>query len=112
MCFKSFFIESAKFLFFLIIFFESQRKFEKTLDERDLKMKEEQQIKDERRHQEKIESEALYFIQKYNANDEIQLLALCVIASKFNSAFPYRRQIYKDFCCLNTEVQKSILKKI
>ena len=106
-----------------IVFFKSQRKFEKNMDERDLKMQEEQCKIDEKRYQEQIakedklqkehnEAEALKFIQKYNKTDEIQLLALCVIASKYDATFPYRRQIYKDFCCLNHDIQKEILNKM
>jgi len=84
-----------------IIIFKSQRKLENSLNERD-----------EKRYNSQIEADANKFIQKYNVNDEIQLLALCVIAKKYDSTFPYRRQIYKDFCCLNDEVQREVLRKM
>ena len=84
-----------------IIIFKSQRKLENSLNERD-----------EKRYNSQVEADANKFIQKYNVNDEIQLLALCVIAKKYDSTFPYRRQIYKDFCCLNDDVQIEVLKKM
>ena len=84
-----------------IIIFKSQRKLENSLNERD-----------EKRYNSKVEADAIKFIQKYSANNEIQLLALCVIAKKFDSTFPYRRQIYKDFCCLNDDIQKEVLRKM
>lgn len=84
-----------------IIIFKSQRKLENSLNERD-----------EKRYNSQVEADAIKFIQKYNANNEIQLLALCVIAKKYDSTFPYRRQIYKDFCCLNDDVQIEVLRKM
>jgi len=84
-----------------IIIFKSQRKLENSINERD-----------EKRYNSQVEADANKFIQKYNVNDEIQLLALCVIAKKYDSTFPYRRQIYKDFCCLNDEVQREVLRKM
>jgi len=84
-----------------IIIFKSQRKLENNLNERD-----------EKRYDSQIEADAIKFIQKYNVDDEIQLLALCVIAQKYDSTFPYRRQIYKDFCCLTNDVQREVLKKM
>lgn len=84
-----------------IIIFKSQRKLENSINERD-----------EKRYHSQVEADANKFIQKYNVNDEIQLLALCVIAKKYDSTFPYRRQIYKDFCCLNDEVQREVLRKM
>lgn len=84
-----------------IIIFKSQRKLENSINERD-----------EKRYHSQVEADANKFIQKYNANDEIQLLALCVIAKKYDSTVPYRRQIYKDFCCLNDEVKREVLRKM
>lgn len=76
---------------------------------RQVKLEERINLKDEEKYKLQIQSEARAFIQKYNEDDEIQLLGLCVIADKYDSAFPYRRQIYKDYCCLNEDVKKELV---
>ena len=76
---------------------------------RQVKLEERINLKDEEKYKLQIQSEARAFIQKYNEDDEIQLLGLCVIADKYDSAFPYRRLIYKDYCCLNEDVKKELV---
>lgn len=73
-----------------------------------------QDERDEKRRNEQIYSEATQFIQKYNKNgheSELYLLPLCVAAYKYNPVYPYRREIYRDFCVLTEEVQNKILKQ-
>lgn len=71
-----------------------------------------QDERDEKRRKEEIFSKATHFIQKYNRNNhesDILLLPYCVSAYKYNPIFPYRRDIYRDFCSLTEEVQKEVL---
>ncbi len=73
-----------------------------------------QDIRDEKRRTEQIYAESTRFIQKYskdNHESEIYLLPLCVAAYKYNSVYPYRREIYREFCALTEEVQNEILKR-
>lgn len=73
-----------------------------------------QDARDERRRSEQIYSEATRFIQKYSQNtheSEIYLLPLCVVAYKYNPVYPYRREIYREFCTLTEEVQNEIIKR-
>lgn len=73
-----------------------------------------QDIRDEKRRTEQIYAESTRFIQKYskdNHESEIYLLPLCVAAYKYNPVYPYRREIYRDFCTLTEEVQNEILKR-
>lgn len=75
--------------------------FEKRQDERD-----------EKRHNNEIYAETTRFIQKYNVGGyeaEIYLLPLCIAAYQYNPTYPYRREIYREFCGLPEDVQKSIL---
>lgn len=75
--------------------------FEKRQDERD-----------EKRHNDEIYAETTRFIQKYSVGGneaEIRLLPLCIAAYEYNSVYPYRREIYREFCGLPEDVQKSIL---
>ena len=61
-----------------------------------------------------IYAESTRFIQKYSKNSyesEIYLLPLCVAAYKYNPVYPYRREIYREFCTLTEEVQNKILKR-
>ena len=77
--------------------------FEKRQDERD-----------EKRRNDEIYAEATHFIQKYNKNDhnaEIYLLPLCVAAYKYNPAYPYHREIYREFCSLTEDAQSMILER-
>ncbi len=79
------------------------------------KSEEERNLKEDRVRIENIESEVTRFLQKYNSSgsdedcSELCLLPLCVMASKYNEIFPYRRKIYRDFCALTPDVQKAIL---
>lgn len=79
------------------------------------KSEEERNLKENRVRIENIESEVTRFLQKYNSSgsdkdcSELCLLPLCVMASKYNEIFPYRRKIYRDFCALTPDVQKAIL---
>ena len=71
-----------------------------------------QDIRDEKRRTEQIYAESTQFIQKYskdNHESEIYLLPLCVSAYKYNPVYPYRREIYREFCTLTEEVQNAIL---
>lgn len=73
-----------------------------------------QDARDEKRRSEQIYSEATRFIQKYSQNthkSEIYLLPLCVVAYKYNPVYPYRREIYREFCTLTEEVQNEIIKR-
>ena len=73
-----------------------------------------QDARDEKRRSEQIYSEATRFIQKYSQNtheSEIYLLPLCVAAYKYNPVYPYRREIYREFCTLTEEVQNEIIKR-
>lgn len=75
--------------------------FEKRQDERE-----------EKRHNDEIYAEATRFIQKYNVGGyeaEIYLLPLCIAAYQYNPVYPYRREIYREFCGLPEDVQKSVL---
>lgn len=71
--------------------------------------------RDEKRRDEVIYAEATQFIIKYSSfayEKEIYLLPLCVIAYKYNPIYPYKRNIYRDFCTLTEEVQNCILKRM
>ena len=73
-----------------------------------------QEIRDENRRIGQIYAESTRFIQKYskdNHESEIYLLPLCVAAYKYNPVYPYRREIYREFCTLTEEVQNEILKR-
>lgn len=78
-------------------------------------VEEERNLKEDRVRIDNIESEVTRFLQKYNSSDfdeecsELYLLPLCVMASKYNEIFPYRRKMYRDFCALTPDVQKAIL---
>ena len=83
--------------------------------EQQQKDEKERDLKEERIRNANIESEVTKFLQKYNSSgfdedcSELCLLSLCVMASKYNEIFPYRRKIYRDFCALAPDVQKAIL---
>lgn len=73
-----------------------------------------QDKRDEKRRNDEIYAEATRFIQKYNQNGhnaEIYLLPLCVAAYKYNPTYPYRREIYREFCSLTEDVQNMILER-
>ena len=70
--------------------------------------------RDERRHSDMIYSDATKFILKYspsNYNSEIYLLPLWIMAYKYNPIYPYRREIYREFCSLTEEIQNCILER-
>lgn len=74
-----------------------------------------QDIRDEQRRNEQIYADATKFIQKYNKNghkSEIYLIPLCVAAYKYDSIYPYQREIYREFCSLTEDVQNEILKRL
>lgn len=74
-----------------------------------------QDNRDEQRKNEQIYADATKFIQKYNRNgyeSEIYLIPLCVVAYKYNPIYPYRREIYREFCSLTEDVQNEILKHL
>lgn len=74
-----------------------------------------QDNRDEQRKNEQIYADATKFIQKYNRNgyeSEIFLIPLCVVAYKYNPIYPYRREIYREFCSLTEDVQNEILKHL
>lgn len=73
-----------------------------------------QDSRDEKRRQDEIYAEATRFIQKYsksNHESDILLLPYCVMAYRYNSIYPYRREIYREFCSLTEDVQNEILKR-
>lgn len=71
-----------------------------------------QDTRDESRRKELVYAEATRFIQKYsndNHKSEILLLPFCVSAYKYNNTYPYRREIYREFCSLTEDIQNEIL---
>lgn len=74
-----------------------------------------QDVRGERRRREQMYADATKFIQKYNRNayeSDIYLIPLCVAAYKYNPIYPYRREIYREFCSLTEDVQNEILKRL
>lgn len=70
--------------------------------------------RDEKRRKELIYLDATRFILKYSASNhesDIYLLPLCIIAYKYNSIYPYNREIYREFCSLTEETQNHILER-
>lgn len=66
------------------------------------------------RYDNALYSEATRFILKYSSPDyesQILLLPMCVMAYKYNSIYPYRREIYREFCILSEELQNLILER-
>lgn len=73
-----------------------------------------QDARDEKRHNDMIYAEATRFIQEYSENGyeaDMLLLPLCIAAYQFNPAYPYRREIYREFCGLSEDVQKVVLNR-
>ena len=73
-----------------------------------------QDERDERRRDAENYAIVTRFIQKYNRNgyeSDIWLLPLCVVAYKYNPIYPYRREIYREFCGLSEEIQNAILER-
>lgn len=77
------------------------------------KSEEERNLKENRVRIENIESEVTRFLQKYNSSgsdkdcSELCLLPLCVMASKYNEIFPYRRKNISRFLRINSRCTKS-----
>ena len=80
--------------------------------------------RDEQRRIDSIYADATKFILKYSSfsqskyTDEqlahcadIWLLPLCIVAYKYNPLYPYRGEMYREFCSLTEEVQNCILKR-
>lgn len=69
-------------------------------------------MRDEKRYKDLVYSQAIQFIQKYSVGKpeaEIYLLPLCIAAYKYNPIYPYRREIYREFCELTDDVRTEIL---
>lgn len=80
------------------------------MDEQNQKIDE----RDEQRRNAMIYADATKFILKYSSpkyDTEIYLLPLCAIAYKYDSIYPYRREMYREFCSLTEETQNCILKR-
>lgn len=70
--------------------------------------------RDEKRYKDLVYSQATQFIQKYSVGGqeaEIHLLSLCIAAYKYNLVYPYRREIYREFCGLTEDVRAAILQR-
>ncbi len=68
--------------------------------------------RDEHRRTDLIYADATKFILKYSSascESEIYLLPLCIMAYMYNPLYPYRREMYREFCSLTEEVQNCIL---
>lgn len=86
-----------------------------TLLKKDKDFEVKQDNRDEQRRNEQIYADATKFIQKYNKNghkSEIYLIPLCVAAYKYDPIYPYRREIYREFCSLTEDVQNEILRRL
>lgn len=71
-----------------------------------------QDARDEKRYNDETYAKVTRFIQKYSVGGyeaEIYLLPLCIAAYQYNPVYPYRREIYREFCGLSEDVQHSIL---
>lgn len=70
--------------------------------------------RDEKRYKDLVYSQATQFIQKYSVGEqeaEIHLLPLCIAAYKYNLVYPYRREIYREFCGLTEDIRDVILQR-
>lgn len=67
-----------------------------------------QDYRDEKRHRENVHASACKFISKYY--EQRGMIPLCAIASMYNDAYHYDRQIYSEFLLLNIETRKEIMK--
>ena len=59
------------------------------------------------RQREQIESNAAAFISRYYADRG--LIPLCAIAAMHDCTFPYRREMYREFCSCSREMQRAII---
>lgn len=65
--------------------------------------------REERRHTNWVDAEVCASLQKHSA--ERWLMPLCFAASAFDKTWPYRRELYRDFCCLTNEVQRALFER-
>ena len=65
--------------------------------------------REERRRTNWVDAEVCAFLQKHSA--ERWLMPLCFAASAFDKTWPYRRELYRDFCCLTNEVQNALFER-
>ena len=65
--------------------------------------------REERRHANWVDTEVCVFLQKHST--ERRLIPLCFAASAFDKTRPYRRELYRDFCCLTNEVQCALFER-
>lgn len=63
--------------------------------------------RDEKRRYDEIYAEATRYIQKYS-----YIYKYLVPPGTLNPVYPYRREIYRDFCTLTAEVQNEIIKRL
>lgn len=73
-----------------------------------------QDSRDKQHNEDIIFAEATRFIQKYSKSghdSEIYLLPLCVAAYAYNPVYPYRRDMYREFCGLTEDIQNAILQR-
>lgn len=87
-----------------------QIKQNRKMDEQSQKIDE----RDKQRRNNMIYADATKFILKYSSSEhdaEIYLLPLCTMAYKYNPIYPYRREMYREFCSLTEETQNCILKR-
>lgn len=66
-----------------------------------------QDERDERRHAEGVNSQAVSFVSKYYADRG--LIPLCAMAAMHDDLHYYSREMYRDFCCMTLEVQNCVL---
>lgn len=82
---------------------------------RQMKLFELRQDSRDKRHNDAVMfAEVTRFIQKYSNGghkSDIYLLPLCVAAYAYNPSYPYRREMYREFCGLTEDVQNAILQR-
>lgn len=82
---------------------------------RQMKMFELRQDLRDKQHNDAVTfAEVTRFIQKYSKGghkSDIYLLPLCVAAYAYNPSYPYRREMYREFCGLTEDVQNAILQR-
>ena len=78
------------------------------------KFEQKQNERDEKRRKDELFASVTAFIQKYSKDgyqSDIYLLPLCVVAYKYNPSYPYRREIYREFCSFTEDMQNLILQR-
>lgn len=71
-----------------------------------------QNSRDEKRRNAENYAIVTRFVQKYNCDgceSDISLLPLCAVAYAYDPTYPYRREIYREFCSFSEEIQNLIL---